>query len=226
MLVSDCTLLQENIVHTPHIELCKGSRKVVLMGVSHVGSPAFYDSITRQLDEYERNGYLVLYESVDGHLGLDLPASLPLVPLLKEKWKALDMALEPFGLAFQQARIYPAPSWILADLTTEEWKRLTPGLRSLDETVLHDWDGMIQKVSRLVEAIFTTFGNSDNEIRELFIIRDYRNQVAVQYILKYAAHSNIVTYWGASHIPGIRNLLVEQGYEVVNTSWQPCFALN
>ena len=227
MRMKDVLLVQQNIVHVPMVTMARGKRKIVLIGVSHIASPDFYEWLCGTLDSYEDLGFQVLYEEIDTQFVTDSIDGQIFSVAIEERIQRIDALLSPFGLAYQSARFQPRASWISADFASVDWQQIFPNLGQMRRQALDVLDEIICDVKqKLIQPALDAWSDLDREVSIPPFMLKPRDELAVQTIRTYLKYSDIVLHYGAAHIPGIRRLLTRHGYKVVQTKWQPFFKLS
>ena len=193
--------IEHDKVLLPFISLEREARTVVVIGMLHVASRVFFEDILSRLDAYESAGFQILYEDIE---------SVPSTS--QESLDHLINGLEAYGLYSQIRCIQPKTSWASADVSIEDMRENFPQEGDDDEN-------MKDPKKYLHEILIPELQGIGPEIPNMGFVIDSRNESAVETILKYAEHGNVVTYWGCAHIPGIIHLLEQSSFSINSIEW-------
>lgn len=213
-------------------------RVVVFVAAIHIAEPTYYVAIQELIDSLK--GYHVLFEGT-GKLSPQEEQSL--TPKEKEIASQFDFIFdltkmfgELMSLQYQKNGLTYPVSWINTDmrlydlirafvqrdlyLVKRGWEVEDPFTEEFEQNIAR-W--LIDKIfNRLVPvatilAVGTLF--SRNMRGEKRLILDARNEIAFQGIDQYLKDGNIVTIWGAAHLPGIEKCLKKSGFREVRREW-------
>lgn len=221
-----------------------GKTKVVLYGVTHIGTTDYYRDIQGRLDGYD----VVLYEAVTpspDHHPIDAP---------KDAVAPADILAKLMGLKSQTRHLsYDRPNFVWADLTMSEIaerggsdameqalsgpraEAASPaaaeagavgedGLEVAEAPVAAEpvsIDELRGNFARSVMASIEDLGKSLGEDVELVII-DWRNDRVMEVLqeqLEQAPGSSIAIFYGAAHMPDFESRLFSRGFRRTGQGW-------
>ncbi len=211
-------------------------RRVRLLGVIHFADASYWSTLQGVIDREGES--VVLYERV-------LKPTQEEMDALTEKeraWyenvhlghKTLRGQLQALlGLSFQgDGLTYPA-HWINTDMSGGAFVKAMVGLEERfpgnpfmaildhepEQAPFVRW--MIQKIfSHISLSELRNFGAKSAYRRERdAIILDYRNFLGVNGILAHGKERDVVSIWGAAHLPGMLHLLKQLGFEEETREW-------
>ena len=213
-------------------------RIVAFVAVIHIAEPAYYAAIQELIDSLK--GYKILFEAT-GKLSPQEEQALT----LKEKEVAsqfdsifglMKKFSELMSLQYQKDGLAYSTSWINTDMRSYDLIRsfaqhdicLVKKGRDIDDLLTEEFG---QTVARLfINKLFNrfvpvavvlsiaAFFSRDKRVAKRLIL-DTRNEVAIQGIDEHLKDSNIVTIWGAAHLPGIEKRLQKNGFREVRREW-------
>ena len=220
----------------------KSSRRVVLIGTAHIADEAYWRRLRAEINELEWQGAKVCYECVCR------PSEAEVANLSQAEQEAYRGSLrygelskrlfELTGLQYQLRTLpYSAPGWVNTDVSWVELMRALRAVgldddRALIEEVLgwllahrftvHLAPWAIDRILEVMPALsyVTSQWKSEDSFRRDQLIVEWRSDVGVQGIVEAARDSDVVSIWGAGHVPGIRARLLSLGYhEVGRPKW-------
>jgi hypothetical protein len=226
-------------------------RTVFLVGVIHIGRKAYYEAIQSLIDQLSQHKFRILYEGVGKMDDKDMLALPPKQRVIAKQMRAISSAMQEMsallldeGIVYQKQGLSYPDSWIRTDVDISHMVQL------FAEADLHFWEGPSDKPEKKVlddvpedvvgfikalfvtairllpgiskvMGVFTQF-NPKKRARQHIIIT-LRNEVAARGILEHAEHSDVLSIWGAGHIPGIHEHLSTAGYRHTQTIWFDAF---
>ncbi len=219
-------------------------RRVIFVGVMHIGKKAFYKQIQELIDKYEAQDYRVLYEGVR-HTPEGIPGTY------SEKEKQLINQLEMLSgftkqiacilkLQYQKDGLRYPGYWFNTDISEYELVRL---MVSQNINLLKDdkpLDSDILAAHRIVRWVCNTFfayivplaitmdtlAQFSTQKRKLKnIILNHRNAIALEGIKNIGHGYNLITIWGAAHYFGIAKGLKKLGYQEEKKEWFTAYKL-
>lgn len=226
------TLRESNgFIETADIHLSKGSRKVLLVGVCHVGSVPYFQRVQQILDQCEEIGWTVSHEGAFwtntpadyATYGIDPEVASTLEPVAKKLHAALE---EQFGIVCQANRIVPRQSWIFSDPLIRtavsqflSQEHITNVKKRAEEAAANPR----QTAQFIIEALVQTAlsRNWRKETSPLVLLEE-RDKKAATAILEIANTKDVVACWGTRHLPGIVQILRTHSWRVTKTEWFPC----
>lgn len=223
------------------------SKRVVLVGTIHIGKPSYYKKIQDLIDSMVEEGYLVLYESI-GKMSNEEISRLPEKQKYFAKWiKNIDFGINEllnfFGdetIHQRQGLRYP-PSWIRTDLDLSHICSLFAETKTeFDENPKDDFlkikdesgctDDFLKIAFRTIikiipglSIVFKIIHRDKNKIARDKIFIKERDEIAFKAIIEHNKQSNILSIWGAYHLPGIHKHLLTAGYNRTNIKWFDAF---
>lgn len=214
---------------TPVVNLKKNSREICLVGVSHWGFPSFYEKVQVLLDSLEGKGWLVTHEGANWSeclLGGTYPG---LTPEESETWRGtkqkINEGLKAFGLIDHVYATTARPTWVFTDSESVELTR-RPVQQLQANMAMKELVSGEQLVAKLsvhlgcvLQGLMTHYlsGHISDEPK----LKE-RDVEATDAILQFAQEHNVVSCWGAIHLPGITKPLLANGLEITKTEWWPC----
>jgi len=215
---------------------------VKLYGMIHVGQLGYYEEIDHALVADMQDGHTILYEKVTPPTDEELKKFTKEERQLHEAMKGLgahqtEMA-KTLGLVHQMDAIELREEWVHSDLTQIEFIRLLIAAK-LTRFVLRMF-GMANRAGRRFDIIGRLFEWALQShvavalVAMLLmlpkyrkfksIILDKRNEVAHEGIMKALQTSNRASAtWGAAHLPGMSDMLADQGFALTDTEWRTAF---
>ena len=219
--------VENNYVLMPTITMQRGKRIVVIMGMTHIASPQFYEEVTNRLQAFEKIGFKVLYEHVDSFLCLSpsSPEEKQFQRCVADKLDELNKRLKVFGLGYQTYYLLPLPHWISADMTGDVLMSRVQSVATANRSQTIFFDEALADPEKFVRKIAAQFINPPRFIKVPTVVVDERDAIASKAILSHAADMNVVTYWGLYHLPGMSKLLADAGFVTKKIEWAPAFNL-
>lgn len=213
-------------------------RNVILIGMIHIGKKRFYKKVQKLIDSYP--GHKILYESVgrltteeEGRLSPDekkvrdqmtsmfndrkfLQVLLSLDDQrrglnYRKTWIRTDIDKFVLLRRFAQARMNFSTGPRISNRVHLRLKKMPEVDRALSRWVMHKLF-MILPLMNLLER------GRDLKFLDQVILSE-RNIIGVHGILEHVGDSNIISIWGAAHIPGMVRLLQETGFRKTRVIW-------
>lgn len=200
-------------------------RHFALIGVCHVSDGYFWDQLQRDIEAMQR-----LLVRAEVHYEGVLADHLTEKPEPDDTFTQFSEAL---GLVYQRDGLTYHPHWIRTDLTMKQvlaklakpeefldkQAKLKTALRDMtdyanDDPAVGTW---IRRAMRYILPFHHTLNRKSNEYSVLI---DQRNRHAVSTMV--ATGTDIITLWGAEHLKGMSNILINCGYEHTRTYWNTC----
>lgn len=189
------------------------NRRFCIIGVAHLGEQDYWSDLQKRVMAGEQAGFQIHYEMVRRG---NQPAPLennPLV-LISEK---LNLVSQYQGLILQ-------PTWINTDMTVSELlDAAADRLRMqawLDKNAKIDPDvitapfaGFLRFVIRRLMVHISIFTARDIEK----VVVDGRTDFAMNKMLP--LQQDVLTIWGAAHLPRMRKLLLANGFKQIGEEW-------
>ncbi len=219
-------------------------KTAIVIGVIHIGPKGYYSELQGILDEAELDGFAVLYEKT-GKLTTAQKTKLTAEECtLAKKIENMSMLTKNvqhlFGYVSQFKHITIKKSWINTDTTTMQViQQLSAAgytlsnYRSIRElfskNISGKWQNRLRWLIRFMiregvgHTMFKqlTLGHIFDRNKRIWqqIVIDQRNSIAVAGIISHNTKSNVVSLWGAGHLPGIDSLLQNSGYTRAAVEW-------
>ncbi len=219
------------------------NQMVKLYGMIHVGQPDYYDEISHALTADMQDGHIILYEKVTPPTDEELKQYSKEERQLYEAMKGLGahqkQMAETLGLVHQMDQIKLREEWVHSDLTQIEFIRLLIAAK-LTNFVIRMF-GQVNRAARRFDIIGKLFETAlrTHVLVALFamllmlpkyrkfksVILDKRNEVGHEGIMKALQTSKRVSAtWGAAHLPGMSDMLADEGFALTDTKWRTAFA--
>lgn len=228
------TRIHEGYGQTPALTLERNNQIVVLIGLIHFAPQKYFEEIRRRIQVLEENRYVVLYEDIEEHKlfltsRLSRAKSQSLISIHKDSYRALR---RKYGLVYQGEVLKVLPKWICADDMSAARKEVDSSVASFG-----GWDTYYPVVEAyyrrnvdvefLRRGVYSTFSEESYEMRrrnpsyhgmpESMV--GFRDTAAARCIREHAKSTNVVSYWGLAHLPGISRKLYAAGFRRVRTEW-------
>lgn len=210
-------------------------RIVVFVSTIHIAEQSYYAALYKLISSLE--GYKILFEGV-GKLTPEEKRAL------KKKEKEISLQFdfifrlirkisEMLSLQGQKEGLFYPPSWINTDIRQSELIRLFVEqnitlikrekqfeklLRKKSNRSMIKWT-VNKLLINLTPILVLSLILRRNKRAEKKLILDHRNIIAVMGINEYLKDSNIVTIWGAAHLPGIEKELLKNGFRKFRKEW-------
>ncbi len=228
MKLNEIIHIVDGHLQLPVITLAKKKRRVVLIGMMHIAPLVFFAEVSRRLFEYERAGYQVLREAIDPEPNLGSSDARRMHKRLMFKMAKLVRRLRDLKIGSQTDRIPIQATWVSSDMATDQICREVPSLYNIDEMIrrIARFDYAIENPKRWVKQAVIEPILRGVEYEPHPVIVNRRDEIAATSIIRHAEHDNVATYWGAAHIPGISQRLLDAGFTVESTDLLPTFALS
>jgi len=250
---SDVSRTRGGVLQTPvrYLQHPETGRKVTLVGAIHIGKKSYYGQMQDLVDQAAENGHTILYEGVgqvDKEDVAKMPASQQIVVKQMQQMMSLmawmsEHCFEENVIYQKQGLSYPK-SWIRTDLELSDVARLMSDAGvtmvpegkdgadlSIPSGIPVEAVSVIRKVAgiaiTLLPGIHRVSGwlkvfSKRQQARDHIII-NLRDDVATAGILQHAAETDVVSIWGAAHLPGIETRLAAEGYQRKSTVWLDAF---
>lgn len=250
---------RKNDIFMPTVYLShpKTGRSIVLIGVMHIGSEAYYKRIEDTLLNLESQKYAVLYEKVLKLEDEEEPKVLnaqqiEIHEFLQSLLKDRPTIASALRIKEQKEALQYSKSAIRTDTTMmhlidrllerkislkrlrEQEKEMRSFFDSPDE-IMRDFFKLlmmlqmnlflgacsgISVLSNLITPFFRTF-----RILESVVLKE-RNIIALKAIYFHALDTDVVSIWGAAHLPGMIKDLKKQGYRIDKKEWDLIYTIN
>lgn len=191
-------LIYVNIIgvnlYSKEIVFHKGDKKVVLLGVSHIGTKEYYKSISTRYPDF-----LVLGEGLKGK-GIDADHSHTATLL---------------GLESQPKDLFKGYRYLNSDIDAS---KISPNVGNVLSSSFSFWENIALKRNKKAFDQVENVKSSNVSISELYneiIIK--RNINIKNNIL--TIKENLYIPWGAIHMNDLENFLLTQGYKKEKTSY-------
>lgn len=194
----------------------KDGRTVTLVGVAHVASPTFWERTRALIAAKEDAGYEVQYEAVKNDLGrkfklgpdldglakfVGLESQFTGITYNREDWVCTDIRLSELVGNLSPEKLARVEEESAAfDITDPAYANYAKPLRWLM--------GYIHILDRLP---IKTFG-----LKRADVV-DKRDKAAFAGIKN--TTRNVISIWGAAHLPGIGRHLLADGYHLAHREW-------
>lgn len=229
----------------------KTDRKVILVGAIHVGKVSYYQRIQHLIDQAASEGFRILYEGVGKMDDKDIAKLPKKQQIIVHQMKASSAFIQGItkklfdeDVVYQKHGLKYPKWWIRTDLDVSHVSELLteanvnfwsdsdkrPDANFLDKLpesvsgfikiVVHTSIKLLPGIS-MITSITSRF-DAKKRIRNHVIIT-MRDEVAAHGILEHAEHANVLSIWGAAHIPGIHRHLTKAGYQHMTTKWFDAF---
>lgn len=226
-------------------------RRVILVGVIHIAKAPYYQDIQHLIDSAAAGGYRILYESVgkmDEADIINLPDNersvVRQMQAVSAFMQGMSTKLFDGDIVYQKQGLTYPPSWIRTDVEVAHVATLfaeanltffAGGEKAAKQNPLEDmseehlkWMRLLVKtLIKLLPGITAvlrpfTYFSYKKRVRN-YIIIDLRDEVAAEGILHHTKESDVLSVWGAAHLPGIHTHLSAAGYRLKNTHWLKAF---
>ncbi len=197
--------IEDGWVIVPMVTMKRGERKIVLIGMLHVATMLFFETIMNRLIAYEKAGFQILYEEIE-----NIPSAE------KSTLDLLFEGLKKYDLYSQLDYIHIRPSWKSADVDQNFNENKDNNSNDIQETFD---DAMLDPEKYIDTLLLPQLENPFLKIPNAEMVIDRRNKLATSIIIDYAKNANVATYWGCSHIPGMIDLLIQHEFEIDTTEW-------
>lgn len=211
-------------------------RQFTFIAVMHIAEPEYFASLQKLIDSF--TDHKVLFEGT-GRLSPQEEESLtPKERVVQDQFHDMLGSMKKFAslmsLQFQKDGLAYPSHWINNDVTLMQLiksfveRDITPmnksrRLDSIDEDVqiLIKWvvNAFFNRsvpIAMLLKFIFY-FSRSKRLFRNLIV--DWRNDVAVKSIRKHLIEGNVATIWGAEHLKGIEQQIIQDGFRKCRSEW-------
>lgn len=215
-------------------------RIVVFVAMIHIGESEYYTTIQELINSLK--GYKILFEGTNS---LSREEELALTPKEKEvadQFNAVFGLMKEFcelmSLQHQKEGLTYSTSWVNTDMKlydliqtfTQQDICLMKNSENIDglftaekefEQFITRW--VINKILKnfvaigVIFAINTLFSKNKRAVKRLIL--DARNEIAFKAIVEHLKDGDVVTIWGAAHLPGIEKYLKKFGFKEVQRKW-------
>ncbi|MEI8223956.1 MAG: TraB/GumN family protein [bacterium] len=237
-LKSGTVIYREKHLCTPVVHLVhpKTKRRIILMGMMHVGDPEYFQELQHVLNTLKE--YRVLYEGIGT---INAEQKLLFSEKEQEIFNAMEKSMSDRNIMSAFLRLqgqrdglnYEA-SWIRTDMSQFDliramaakglgWTKAPkfPGVNEKIESLIVTW--LLNALLIRMQVLFLFlklfhFGKEEKAALQDIIITE-RNKIAVDGILEHVQHDHVVSIWGAAHLPGMISLLNKQGYREQERTW-------
>lgn len=237
----------ENKILTPviHLKNHQTGKEIVLIGMMHVGDKEYYQQVQKLVDSLL--GYKILYEGIkklseEETLKLN-PNEIKILKKIKKIMNNGSVISTLLRIQDQKKGLQYDPHWICTDMTLFEFiKRLseskTDSIFTSDtflpkkiakfEKLLFAWmfDLALERISGIMvfAKFFGLFSKKERSLEKL-IVHD-RNIIATKAILAHVKDFNVVSIWGAAHLPGMVKELKKDGFRQEKKSWLVAYTIS
>lgn len=223
----------------------ESGRRVVLMGVIHMARPEYYQALQQLIDQMK--DYKVLYELVDkltpeqnasltqkeravyltqfqgGRKERQMLASVLMLQnqidglRYDESWVRTDMNLHDIiqMCAEEGLTLFKGGSVLVEDFKSP---KMAEGVRWVFNLGLRNM--LFLEVLRYVLSRF-----SYSMRRHMYIILNMRNQIGFDGIQTHSQSQDVVSIWGAAHLPGLGSMLRAEGYVREKRIWLSAYRI-
>lgn len=227
-------------------------RKVTLVGAIHVGKTAYYEQMQQLIDKAETAGAAILYEGV-GKIDEEDIGRLPadqreIVHQMHTAFKGMERFGETFfedDVVYQKKGLQYKDDWVRTDLDMDHVSSLFAeaeidflGVKDLDVEQQKDLSNVPVEVLGALRTFFATVIKLLSGIAQVrlyaggwtrksrmtnHIIITMRDEVGAKGILQQVHTSDVLSIWGAAHLPGIEQYLLQAGFSLEETEWLDAF---
>lgn len=195
---------EQNQITVPIITLRRGERSVILMGMIHVASEDFFKTVVSHLNTYEEAGFQILYEEVEA-----IPSAE------KQTLDLLFKGLQKYKLYSQLDYLRPNASWKSADLTQVMSTNFDDDSTQEESNI----DDMSSPEKYIRNILLPQLENPSLDIPGFEMVINRRNEFAVRAILDCVEKTDVATFWGCAHMPGMIDLLGQVGFQIDKIDW-------
>lgn len=230
------------LVPTIYLEHRKTGRRIVLIGMIHIGDEEYYQNVSLKVDSLENEGYVVFYEMLkSGDIKSEnlSEKQKKILEYFRFQKKQIEVIIDVCDLVKQSDYIKIKDHWVNTDITflellaylekggfspnTKE-KRDALEVKGVRHLILlrYLFEGAMLNMSTL--RFFKIFFSKKDRFQAGVwdsIVLGGRNDLAVDELLR--IEENVVATWGAGHLTGITNQLRKKGFRVVEKTWQTAF---
>lgn len=230
------------LVPTISLEHRKTGRRIVLIGMIHIGDEEYYQNVSLKIDVLEKEGYVVFYEmlkSADIKTKNLSKKQTAILEYFKLRKKQMDVVVDACDLVKQSDHIKIKDHWVNTDLTLLELvaylekRGFSPDTEELREVlevndakklifIRYFFEGALLNINtiRFFKIFFSKKDRFQAGVWDSIVLGG-RNDLAVDELLR--IEENVVATWGAGHLTGITNQLRKKGFRVVEKTWQTAF---
>ncbi len=210
-------------------------RRVICVGMVHIGEKGYFDAIQLLAHVCELRRYVVLYEKVSPPANKQERADLTYEErrfLIRRRGlrAAMRKEIAPLGLVYQMDALTYRLTWINTDMDLVTLIRsLSPSAKMLTfqpSLITSDIDEqwLKMRLNRMLATLgFSAFvmnrtpwTGTPKQVLDVILTR--RNEIAIRGIRAYPAQ-DAIALWGAGHLWGIGKHLVRDGYREIRREW-------
>jgi len=237
----------ENKILTPviHLKNHQTDKEIVLVGMMHIGDKEYYQQVQKLIDSFL--GYKILYEGIkklsEEEISKLSPKEVKIFKKIEKNMNDRSVIAALLRIQDQKKGLLYDPHWICTDMTLFEFiKRLLesktdsmftsetrlPKKLAKFEKLLFAWmfDLALERMSgiMLFAKFFGLFSKKERSLEKL-IVHD-RNIIAINSILAHVKDFNVVSIWGAAHLPGMVKELKKNGFRQEKKSWLVAYTIS
>lgn len=228
-----------------YLENPNTNKKVVLIGMMHIGIKRYYEEIQKIIDSL--SGYKILYESIGklkpGQRKLFNDSEREAYKNLKKDIKSRTLISAILKLQGQKKGLnYNEESWIRTDMDIFDFikkinkekikllheKLLKLSLKDKLDKDIARWliQAILLKMNAfiLIMPIINLFSRQ-KRIENDIILKE-RNQIALNGIFENLKDSNVASIWGAMHLIEMTKKLKKAGFKQVKKEWYVAYEKN
>lgn len=226
-MIKSLTVSERGDVLAPRVTCTRGTRCVLVQGMVHIAPPTFFSEIEADLLARESDGWRILHEGSGGKElrafldqeqegSQETPGSQGMMTAYFRTITAAHHELTKQGLSMQSFIMKGRDSWISADFSPEEFRRLCPEL--IEQIAELTPDEFVSVGKRMPIHVAQRSSEEDSSMRKDMPsnILIARNKRAVRTILRTVDHASVAIHYGAMHVDGIVAGLVANGFKVAN----------
>lgn len=248
--IKDALQIDQTDIRTATVTYERSDRgqSVVLFGMIHIGRSDYYEQIGNRINLEEQAGHPILYEQVKPPTPEEEAELSSAEQVILEVFRRFGLVQRLIawliGAKHQLIALAPSNTWIHSDLTAREFAQLLMQGNTAQRFIsIIGWLETIaamlssvplvgQIIGWLIRSAYTlllliaVLIYSPARRRLKHIILDQRNGVAFQGIMKALAKKDrVISIWGAAHLPGIGQLLQQEGFVLTQVEWYTAFKL-
>ncbi len=219
----------------------KEDRKIVLIGVIHLGECRYFRELQALLDKYDQEGYVITYERMTHDDDILARSVLAQDPELAETVRRYNQRLkdvqitvaQKFQIGYQPNEMKMHEDWIDADISQDEMVKMQEDVGLLDKERVRKLSGQIDKLTeenvlwQMRQLMKRTFdeGIDPNGSELESKIFHQRDQSALSHIYRHVETKNVVAIWGVGHLLGISIDLIRKGWAPEDGQWVRAFSI-
>ncbi|MFC1608949.1 hypothetical protein ACFL2R_01650 [Patescibacteria group bacterium] len=212
-------------------------RRVVFIGMIHIAESVYFSAVQQLIDLIESHGECqVLYEMVQP-LSDEEKVSLSekeriIFREMTAKIGSVKQLADLVGLQYQKDGLKYRSSWVNTDLRMYElvtafaqrkrvvWGKSNFSLDDVSEAEAEKVIDFFLKHMVLINYLADLVGFFSPKVKDFNdLILGKRNDVAIQGIRRCIENEDVVTIWGAKHLPGIEKQLKAMGFQESERMW-------